>query len=160
MLLRQTRPEDLKAVAGLEEAEDSAQWFGSVGESWHETVLADPDVSHLVFVKQHLDENSEEMVEEFIGFAVLSGFSQPGPIELRRMAISPMQRGKGYGRQLLGEVLKLIADELDDRDLVWLTVTETNEAIQQLCESVGFEVGTPPAGLELEPGMVYMDCEL
>lgn len=97
---------------------------------------------------------------EFIGYAVLAGCSKPGPIELRRMAISPMQRGKGYGRQLLGELLKLITEEMPDRTLVWLGLRPDNEPARALCESLGFELGDPPPGVEPVAGLSYLNCEL
>lgn len=43
MLLRETRPEDLDGVIGLEESEDTCDWLGATGREWHEHALADPD---------------------------------------------------------------------------------------------------------------------
>lgn len=160
MLLRRTQPDDLDGVVMVEEGEDTAHWFVSTGPEWHQDALADPDQLHLVFSKQHHAEDARNDTEELVGFAVLSGFSQPGPIKLRRMVISSMQRGKGYGRQLLGELLKLVAEEMSDRDLVWLRVKSDNQAAQQLYQSVGFELGEPPEGVEPMPGLSYLDCEL
>lgn len=160
MLLRRTVPDDLEGVVGIEECEDTSQWFTTTGREWHEAVLDDPDQRHIAFIKPHRDLDTGEADDELVGFAVLAGLAKPGPLELRRMAISPMQRGKGYGRQLLGEVLKLVADQMPDRDLVWLEVKAGHEAAQKLYQSVGFELDEPPAGVEPQPGMSYLLCEL
>jgi diamine N-acetyltransferase len=160
MLLRRTVPDDLDGVVGIEECEDTSQWFIRTGREFHEAALEDPDQYHLAFVKPHHDHDSGKTREELVGFAVLAGLAKVGPVELRRMAISPMQRGKGFGRQLLGEVLKLVADDMTDRTMVWLEVKSDHEAAQRLYESVGFELGDPPPGVESERGMSYMHCEL
>lgn len=160
MLLRRTVSDDLDGVVGIEECEDTSQWFIRTGREWHEAALVDPDQRHIAFIRPHHDHDTGKSDDELVGFAVLAGFAKPGPVELRRMAISPMQRGKGYGRQLLGEVLKMVADEMADRDLVWLEVKSDHEAAQKLYESVGFELSDPPPGVEPQPGMSYMDCEL
>ena len=161
MLLRETGPEDLEGVIGLEEAEGTCDWLGATGREWHETALADPDQWHLVFVKAHpAHDDNEEDEEELVGFVVLAGLSKPGPVEMRRMVISAVQRGKGYGRQLLGEVFKLI-DDVPDRDRIWLDVSQDNERAMALYESVGFEPCEPPEGVR--PGterLVFMDYEL
>lgn len=160
MLLRQTRPEDLDGVIGLEESEDTCDWLGTTGRAWHETALADPDQWHLVFTKGHPSRDAgEEDSEEIVGFVVLAGLSKPGPVEMRRMVISAVQRGKGYGRQLLGEVFRLI-DGVPDRDRIWLDVSHDNERAQALYESVGFEPCPPPDGVEPEADLLYMDYEL
>lgn len=156
MLLRRTVWDDLDGVVGIEEAEDTSQWFIRTGREWHEAALNDPDQRHVAFVKSHHDHDTGDTDEELVGFAVMAGLARPGPVELRRMAISPMRRGKGYGRQLLGEVLKLVADQMPDRDLVWLEVKSDHKAAQQLYESVGFELSDPPPGVQPQSGMSYM----
>lgn len=160
MLLRGTKPADLDAIVGLEACEDTTPWLGTTGRDWHEQALGDPDVRHLVYVKAHrgLDDD-DPSDEEIVGFVVLAGLGQPGPIEMRRMVINLMQRGKGYGRQLLGQVVKLVQD-LPDRDRIWLDVRPDNTRGVQLYESVGFEPCDPPEGVTPVEGLVYMDYEL
>ncbi|WP_432560147.1 GNAT family N-acetyltransferase [Granulicoccus sp. GXG6511] len=160
MLLRETRPEDLDGVIGLEESEDTCDWLGDTGRSWHENALADPDQWHLVFVKAHPSRDDEDRDgEELVGFVVLAGLAKPGPVEMRRMVVSAVQRGKGYGRQLLGEVFKLI-DDVPDRDRIWLDVSPDNERAVALYDSVGFEPCEAPEGAPRNNGVVYMDYEL
>ncbi|MDO5684246.1 MAG: N-acetyltransferase [Propionibacteriaceae bacterium] len=160
MLLRETRLEDLEGVLGLEEAEDTCDWLGASGRAWHETAVTDPDQRHLVFVKRHPGrEDDDEDTEELVGFAVLAGLSNPGPVEIRRMVISAVQRGKGYGRQLLGEIFKLI-DDLPGHDRLWLDVSPDNERALGLYDSVGFEPCAAPAGVEPSERLIYLDYEL
>lgn len=160
MLLRVTRLEDLDGVIGLEESEDTADWLGTTGRAWHELALSDPDQWHLSFVKADPGrDDGDEDGEELVGFVVLAGLGKPGPVEMRRMVISAVQRGKGYGRQLLGEVFRLI-DEVPDRDRIWLDVTRDNRRAQALYESVGFEPCPAPDGVLREDGVMYMDYEL
>lgn len=94
-----------------------------------------------------------------MGFVVLAGMNKPGPVEMRRMVISAVQRGKGYGRQLLGEVFKLI-DDLPDRDRLWLDAGRDNERAQALYASVGFEPCAAPEGVVADERVIYMDYEL
>lgn len=160
MLLRETRPADLDGVCGLEESEDTCDWLGTTGRAWHEKALADPDQWHLVFVKAHSGrDEGNPGDEELVGFIVLAGLGKPGPVEMRRMVVSAVQRGKGYGRQLLGEVFKLI-DDLPDRDRIWLDVYQHNERAQALYASVGFEPCEPPDGVTPQEDVLYMDYEL
>lgn len=160
VLLRETRPEDLEGVIGLEECEDTRGWLGATGREWHEAALADPDIRSLVYVKAHrgldADDSSDE---ELIGFVVLAGLAKPGPIEMRRMVVNVIQRGKGYGRQLLGEVFRCV-QELPDRDRVWLDSYPDNQRALGLYESVGFEPCDKPDGVIATPGVIYLDYEL
>lgn len=160
MLLRETRPEDLDGVVGLEDSEDTCDWLGPTSRSWHDTALADPDQWHLVFVKAHPGEDDAEPDgEELVGFVVLAGLSSPGPVEMRRMVINAVQRGKGYGRQLLGEVFRLI-DGVPYRDRIWLEVNPRNVRALALYESVGFEECPAPEGVQPNDRLIYMDYEL
>ncbi len=160
MLLRQTRPEDLDGVIGLEQCENTEPWLGTTGRGWHLKAIDDPDVSHLVFVKAHRGLDSEDSSdEELVGFVVLAGLSKPGPIEMRRMVINLIQRGKGYGRQLLNETIKLVQD-MPDRDRIWLDVNPANEPAVALYESVGFEECAVPEGVTPTEGLIYLDFEL
>lgn len=160
MLLRQTRPEDLDGVIGLEQCENTELWFGTTGREWHLAAIDDPDVSHLVFVKAHRGLDTEDASdEELVGFVVLAGLSKPGPIEMRRMVINLIQRGKGYGRQLLNEAIKLVQD-MPDRDRIWLDVNPANEPAVGLYESVGFEECEVPEGVTPTEGLIYLDFEL
>lgn len=160
MLLRDTRPEDIDGVVGLEVCEGTEEWLGTTGQEWHEQALADPDVMHLAYVKAHrgLDED-DASDEELVGFVVLAGLSKPGPIEMRRMVVNLIQRGKGYGRQMLGQVIKLVQD-MDARECIWLDINPGNERAVGLYSSVGFEPCDPPEGLTPDDGVIYMDFEL
>lgn len=160
MLLRQTRPADLDGVIGLEQCENTAPWLGPTGREWHLEAIDNPDISHLVFVKAHRGLDADDASdEELVGFVVLAGLSRPGPIEMRRMVINLIQRGKGYGRQLLNQAIRLVQD-MPDRDRIWLDVNPANKPAVALYDSVGFEECAVPDGVPPTDGLIYLDFEL
>jgi len=70
----------------------------------------------------------------FMGYALFTSLCGEG--ELLRIAVSPVQRGKGFGRLLLHEVLALWQREAVRE--AYLEVRASGEAARNLYESAGF----------------------
>lgn len=74
--------------------------------------------------------------EEIIGYGILRILASEG--ELESIAIREEYRGRGYGRLLLEEFLRIA--ELAGTEKLFLEVREGNQAGIQLYESAGFKV--------------------
>ena len=74
--------------------------------------------------------------EEIIGYGILRLLASEG--ELESIAIREEYRGRGYGRLLLEEFLRIA--KLAGTEKLFLEVREGNQAGIQLYESVGFKV--------------------
>lgn len=145
--LRPTRRADLDDVIAFEEARDTRRFLGQGGRPWHEGVLTDPDMEHLVLV---------DRLDRVLAFAILAGLSDHRAVEIRRMVVAPEGRGHGLGRMLLRLLLEqALADAKVSR--VWLDVSEDNTRARSLYRTVGFvERPAPPEAVLLENG-IYME---
>ncbi|MBE3007887.1 GNAT family N-acetyltransferase [Microbispora sp. NEAU-D428] len=139
-----TRPtvhEDLARLVEWETDPDTSVWLGETGRDWHERALADPNQDHIL----------AERDGALSGFAVLAGIRRTDRVlELRRMVVSPAQRGAGRGRALLRAALAC-AYEHHGAGRVWLDVKAHNRRARALYESEGFAVTDVLAGAVGEP---------
>lgn len=145
--LRPTRRGDLDDVIAFEEARDTRRFLGQGGRPWHEGVLTDPDMEHLVLV---------DRLDRVVAFAILAGLSGHRAVEIRRMVVAPEGRGQGLGRMLLRLLLEqALADPQVSR--VWLDVSEDNTRARSLYRTFGFvERPAPPDARLLDNG-IYME---
>lgn len=90
---------DLDTVLAVESGPDTAPWLGRTGRDWHLEALADNDIEHL----RYLDSQGRT-----IGFAVITGLSRPGPLELRRLVVAAGERGRGHSRTLLALLIERV----------------------------------------------------
>lgn len=96
--------------------------------------------------EQHLNEiNSDEnMLLKFekkedrkcVGYCLIALDNQSNKFELRRIAIT--EKGKGYGREIISELIKY-AFEVLDMNRFWLDVYPDNKVGIALYESVGLK---------------------
>ena len=126
VLIRQMLPEDIEAVAELER--------NSFTVPWSETLLTECLMSNLDKLWVLLEKKGEQTVLcAYCNFRVIAGEG-----ELMRIAVSPKERGQGYGRKLM-EVLA--ADARKNKvPAVTLEVRASNISAINLYKSCGFEI--------------------
>ena len=78
--------------------------------------------------------------DELVGFVLYRGERQPDADPdgwLVRIMIDKRHQGRGYGRQTMEEIIRLVRDELGCR-AVGLSVEPENRSARKLYESLGF----------------------
>ncbi len=126
LIYQPTTPADLDFVTYLEGSEDHLNYICPSTVDQHRKFIENPDVYHLIVRKT---DNTA------IGFVFLSGLRSPNKsLELRRMII--IEKGMGYGREVLMTVKKLCFEELNFHRL-WLDVFDYNHRAISLYQSEG-----------------------
>lgn len=146
--LQPTTTEDLATLRSWEQDGDTRGWLGDTSLGWHERALTDPDQRHLVAVRDARP----------VGFVVLAGLERSDHlIELRRIVVSPVERGNGVGRALLRAAVARAAQH-DSGATLWLDVKDDNSRAQALYLSEGFAFIAPPAHLGTPPAdLLFME---
>jgi putative acetyltransferase len=141
--IRTIRPADNPTMARI--IRQVMTEYGAVGEGYS---INDPEVDHMY--EQYASPDSAFFVVEAegkvvggAGIAPLQGGGD-GVCELRKMYLLPEGRGRGWGRQLLGQCLSA-ARERGFRMCYLETVHRMGEA-QRLYLSSGFKLLTGPMG--------------
>jgi len=128
MKLRPTQLADLPFVLAAESHADNAPYVTQCDRSWHEQAIASADYAHFV-VK--LDQRT-------IGYTILAGVTSPHrSLEIRRIVV--VEKGQGYGRQVLRQIKAFTFEQLGHHRL-WLDVLERNHRAKGLYVSEGFVV--------------------
>lgn len=90
-------------------------------------------------IRYFIAENNEEIILGYIQWTEKSGFRKEVVLELEQIAVLPSQRKRGIGSLLISESLKMIQQELKQRDAVIkhvLVSTRTDNEAQKLYKKV------------------------
>lgn len=118
---RKATAADLETVAGLARAADPFGW--SIG-NFMDALKS----GHCITLATEAD--------RIIGYSVLSVVIDEG--ELQEIAIAPQMQGRGYGKALLAETLRIARNRLIR--LIHLEVRESNIRAQNLYTQFGFKI--------------------
>lgn len=122
---RKTGNEDLLLVMECESK--YPDYIGQWSLQQHADAINNPDFLHLTFF------NGEN---EFIGYVILKGIANTHrSIELMRVAV--MKTGLGYGKEIIGQIIRLSFDNLKAHRL-WLDVRANNIRAQNAYQNIGF----------------------
>ncbi|MBP0016401.1 MAG: GNAT family N-acetyltransferase [Cyanobacteria bacterium SBLK] len=126
--LRETREEDLDFVLRVESDCENRPYILQWSRERHQEASRDPDIFHGII---------EAIADgKLLGYFILEGLLSPHRcFLLRRLAIA--QKGKGYGRETLRSVKKLVFEECKAHRL-WLDVKDFNQRAKHLYETEGF----------------------
>jgi RimJ/RimL family protein N-acetyltransferase len=127
MLLRPAVPADLTQIVALERLPESRRYVGQWPEDQHARALAGSNARYYVH------EDAHGQIQAYI---ILLGFEEgPFAIEFKRFVVA--QTGRGLGRRLLAEILRLVFDEIGAHRF-YLDVVEDNSRARHLYKSFGF----------------------
>src|SRR3954453_10066885 len=127
MRLRPAVPADLPQIVALERLPESQRYVGQWTDDQHARAMAGPNARYYV----HEDVNGRIQA-----YVLLLGFAEGvSSIEFKRFVVG--QPGRGLGRHLLTEVLRLVFDEFGAHRL-FLDVVEDNARARHLYSSFGF----------------------
>ncbi len=131
MNLRRALPQDLPYILQLEQKFRNLGLLGGDEIDTHERQMSDPDCAYWIV----------ETEDGAAGFVILRGLQSKNKcVELKRIAIA--EPGRGLGRRVLSEIIKMAFSELDAHRL-WLDVFEHNVRARHVYRSMGFvEEGT------------------
>ena len=124
--LRSTTETDLSFVIVTEHEAAKSGVVTAQSPEDHKNYLEDGNVRHLII------ENENKAV----GYVILAGLEDKNEsVELRRIVVA--EKGKGFGRQALRLIKKIVFNESNAHRL-WLDVVDHNERARRLYESEGF----------------------
>src|SRR5215469_12588960 len=127
MLLRPAVPADLPRIVALERLPESRRYVGQWAEDQHARALTSGNARYYV----HEDDRGQ--IQAYI---ILLGFEDgPLSIEFKRFVVA--QTGRGLGRRLLAEILRLVFNEIGAHRF-YLDVVEDNRRARHLYQSFGF----------------------
>jgi L-amino acid N-acyltransferase YncA len=127
MLLRPAVPDDLPQIVALERLPESRRYVGQWAEDHHARALAGGNARYYV----HEDDQGQ-----IHAYVILLGFEEgPLSIEFKRFVVA--EPGRGLGRRVLPEILRLVFDELGAHRF-YLDVVEDNVRARHLYKSFGF----------------------
>lgn len=127
MLLRPAVPADLTQIVALERLPESRRYVGQWTHDQHARALAGRNARYYV----HEDEHGQIQA-----YAILQGFEEGTlSIEFKRFVVA--QTGRGQGRRLLAEILRMVFDEIGAHRF-YLDVAEDNVRARHLYKSFGF----------------------
>jgi len=127
MLLRPASPADLSQIVALERLPESQRYVGQWTEDHHARAMAGPNARYYVH---------EGDTGHITAFVIFLGFEEgPSSIEFKRFVVA--QPGRGLGRRLLAEILRLAFDEFRAHRF-FLDVVEDNVRARNLYRSFGF----------------------
>lgn len=136
MRVRKATVDDIRSMMDLAgESATAAHW---TEQQYRDLISPGAKVHRLAIVAEGSPEpvsDSAAPTQGFFGF-LIARFLTP-ECELENIAVSPVVRRRGIGRQLL-DVLKLAASETNCES-VFLEVRESNKAARAFYESVGFK---------------------
>ncbi|WP_373711389.1 N-acetyltransferase family protein [Jeotgalibaca porci] len=76
--------------------------------------------------------------DQVIGFAMYGAFGANTDTWIDRIIIDETFQGKGYGKEAMKQLIKIVAKEYGV-DTIYLSIVEENEVARHLYESMGFE---------------------
>lgn len=127
--LRRTLESDLDFVVHTEHHEEQNPYITPWSKEQHRDSLQDEDVFHLII--------EAVSTRKKIGYVILRGLKkQEKRIELMRIVI--VEKGKGYGRETI-QLLKKLVFTVYQAETLWLDVFEHNLRAQHLYQSEGFQ---------------------
>lgn len=127
MTLRPAVAEDLAQIVALERLPEAWRYVGQWTEEHHARAMAGPNARYYV----HEDDHGQVQA-----YVILLGFEEgPASIEFKRFVVS--EPGRGLGRRLLSELLRLVFDEIGAHRF-FLDVVEDNLRARHLYRSFGF----------------------
>ena len=127
MLLRPASPADLPHIIALERLPESARYVGQWTDGHHARALAGENARYYVH---------ENEIGHISAYVILLGFEEGhASIEFKRFVVA--EPGRGLGRLLLAELLRIVFDEIGAHRF-FLDVAEDNARALHLYRSVGF----------------------
>src|SRR5215472_4925322 len=127
MLLRPATLTDLPQIIALERLPESRRYVGQWSEDHHARALSGRNARYFV----HEDETGR-----IHAYVLLLGFEEGhASIEFKRFVVA--QPGRGVGRRLLAEILRLVFEEIGAHRF-FLDVVEDNLRARHLYKSAGF----------------------
>ena len=127
MLLRAAILTDLPHIVALERLPESRRYVGQWTDEHHARAMAGPDARYFV----HQDETGQ-----ITAYLILLGFEEgSASIEFKRFVVA--QTGRGLGRRLLAEMLRIVFDQIRAHRF-FLDVVEDNARARHLYRSFGF----------------------
>ena len=127
MLLRPAMPADLQQIVDLERLPESRRYVGQWTDEHHALAMAGRDARYFV----HEDELGQVQA-----YVLLLGFDEGHlSIEFKRFVVA--ETGRGLGRRLLAEILRIVFDEIGAHRF-FLDVVEDNARARHLYRSFGF----------------------
>ena len=127
MLLRPAVPADLPQIVALERLPESLRYVGQWAEDHHARALAGSNARYYVH---------EDQQGQIQAYVILMGFDEGSlSIEFKRFVVA--QVGRGLGRRLLAEILRLVFKEFGAHRF-YLDVVEDNLRARHLYKSFGF----------------------
>jgi diamine N-acetyltransferase len=128
--LRRKLESDVDFVLDVELSDENSPFVIAWTHEQHKQALSNQDLLHLIVERCH--DNKP------IGYIILAGLEQQHQsIEFRRIVIT--EKGKGYGRESLRLVKKMLFEELFAHRL-WLDVKDHNLRARHVYETEGFIV--------------------
>ena len=127
MLLRPASPADLRQIVALERLPESRRYVGQWTQDQHARALAGSNARYFV----HQDESGR-----ILAYIILQGFDEGSfSVEFKRFVVA--ETGRGLGRRLLADILRLVFDEIRAHRF-YLDVVEDNVRARHLYKSFGF----------------------
>ncbi|HUN85695.1 MAG TPA: GNAT family protein [Terracidiphilus sp.] len=128
MHLRLANPSDVSRIVALERLPSSRVFVGQWAEERHRIHLASGDARYFV---------SDSESGGLAAYAILRGLNEDSQaIELKRIVVA--EPGKGLGRSILSELVRIAFEELHAHRL-FLDVYEDNARARHLYETFGFQ---------------------
>jgi len=128
LIIRRTRKEDINYVIAAESEEDNAKYVGQWTTGQHINTISQEDILHIII--------EDKLTARLIEYAIIAGLNNPNhSIELMRIVIT--DKGKGFGREALKIIKKIVFAQLEGHRL-WLDVRCENYRAQNLYQSEGF----------------------
>lgn len=126
--LTETKERDIEFVLQAENDESNSPFIAHWDYNLHRDSLMENDIRHMIV--RHTEDDRP------VGYMIMAGFAGPHKsAELKRLVIT--EKGKGYGRQVLGLVKEMVFKQMDFHRL-WLDVREHNERAIALYGKCGF----------------------
>lgn len=127
MILRLAGLDDIPQMMALERLPEFRELVGCWPEELHKAAMTGTDARYFV---------AENDSGELLGFAILRGLVFGNhSVEIKRIVVRTP--GRGLGRQILEELIRIAFEELNAHRL-WLDVLEHNARARHLYESLGF----------------------
>ncbi|MGB3669631.1 MAG: GNAT family protein [Phormidesmis sp.] len=135
--LRPTQLTDLDFVLTAERHPDNAPYINQWTIEQHQRAIASPDEGHFIAEIAKTTDSKLPAISP-IGYTILTGLQDPHQTLLLRRIVT-VEKGKGYGRQMLRWVKTFTFDRLGYHRL-WLDVVASNQRAKKLYLSEGFVI--------------------
>ena len=143
LILQPLTEDDISRVIDAENHPDNRRFVGQWTPEQYKHALADPHYQCFIFVVDH----------QPVGHCLLYDLQNPdNAVLLKRIVVD--QKGNGYGRAALVQIIKYAFDTLQVNRL-WLDVRAYNTRAKSLYESAGFKHEGTQRSASLVDGQYY-----